>query len=101
MAQETEVPRYEDHHAALVETSLVLSIDRAQVRDALLTDDASERRVRYVVLPVPDALKTRSGVVYRASKASVEIGERLLPEIIDNLVDAVRLELGPKTEAEC
>ncbi|MFD4635248.1 creatininase family protein [Streptomyces sp. NPDC058284] len=98
IARETGVPRYEDHHAALVETSLVLSIDRGQVREPLLTDDGSERRVRYVVLPVPDALKTKSGVIYRASRAEVEIGERLLPEIIDNLVDAVRLELGPESE---
>ncbi|MGW2572925.1 creatininase family protein [Streptomyces sp. NPDC001537] len=94
IAQETGVPRSEDHHAAMVETSLLLAIDRSQVREALMTDDDSERRARYVVLPVPEALKTKSGVIYRASSASAEIGGRLLPELIDNMVNAVEMELG-------
>ncbi|MDH6114191.1 creatinine amidohydrolase [Kitasatospora sp. MAP12-15] len=94
IARENGVARSEDNHAAMVETSLMMHIAPHQVREHLLADDTSERRVRYLILPVPDALKTRTGVIYQAGKASADIGHRLLPEIIDQLVQAVNLELG-------
>lgn len=94
IACETGVDRFEDHHAAMVETSLMMHIAPGSVRHEHILDDASERRIRYVVLPVPDSVKTRWGVVYRASKADPRIGSRLMSEILENLVDAVRKELG-------
>jgi creatinine amidohydrolase len=94
VAAETGVGRHEDHHAAMVETSLVMRIAPESVRHELVADDDSARRARYLVLPVPEALRTQGGVVYRARSASPAIGERLLGEIVANLVDAVRLELA-------
>jgi creatinine amidohydrolase len=93
IAAETGVPRHDDHHAAMVETSLVMHIAPDLVRTELVADDAAARRARYLILPVPDALRTRGGVVYRARRASPAIGERLCTEIVANLVKAVQLEL--------
>jgi creatinine amidohydrolase len=93
IARETGVGRHEDHHAAMVETSLVMHIAPNLVRDDLLADDSISRRATYLILPVPESLKTKTGVVYRASKASPVIGERLLNEMVSNLVAAVKLEL--------
>lgn len=93
IAQESGVSRQDDHHAAMVETSLVMYIAPNSVRYENLGDDSIVRRATYLILPVPESLKTRTGVVYRASKANPAIGERLLNEMVSNLVDAVKLEL--------
>lgn len=94
IARETSTDRTVDHHAAMVETSLMLYMAPERVKKHLLIDDGSERKVNYLVLPTPEDLITKTGVVYNASSASREIGERLTSEIIDSLVDAVKLELG-------
>lgn len=94
IANETGVRREDDHHAAMVETSLMMFIAPQTVDYDSLHDDDSPRRARYFVAPVPDALKTQHGVVYRAGRATRAIGERLMDEIITNLVAAVRLELA-------
>lgn len=93
IAAETGVGRMDDHHAAMVETSLVMHIAPELVREDLLADDPPVRRERYLILPVPDELRTRTGVVYRASRASAEIGARVLEEVTTRLVDAVKIEL--------
>ena len=93
IAEETGVGRQYDHHAAMVETSLVMHIAPNLVRNELIADDSIARRATYLILPVPQSLKTKTGVVYRAGKASPKIGERLLNEMVTNLVAAVKLEL--------
>jgi creatinine amidohydrolase len=93
IARETGVGRHEDHHAAMVETSLMMYAAPDAVRSELLADDSIPRRARYLILPVPESLKTRTGVVYRASLATREIGERLMTEIVANLVRSVKLEM--------
>jgi creatinine amidohydrolase len=93
IAAETGVGRQDDHHAALVDSSLVMHIAPDLVRHDLIADDSAPRRARYLVLPVPDSLETKTGVVYRAGRASAAIGERLLTEIVSNLVEVVKLEL--------
>ena len=93
IAEETGVSRRDDHHAAMVETSLVMYMAPASVRRDLVGDDSIPRRATYFILPVPESLKTSKGVVYRAGRASPEIGERLVNEMVSNLVDAVKLEL--------
>ncbi len=97
VASETGVGRQDDHHAAMVETSLVMHIAPELVRRDLVADAAISRRARYLIRPLPDSLKTSSGVVYKASRASAAIGERLMEEIVGNLVEAVKLELDLST----
>ena len=70
IAEETGVDRRDDHHAALVETSLVMHLAPHLVREHLIADDQVERRIRHQVLPAPPDLLTRTGVVYRAIGAS-------------------------------
>ncbi|WP_371679741.1 creatininase family protein [Streptomyces sp. NBC_01276] len=94
IAAETGVPRTEDHHAALVETSLTMHVAPEDVRAHLLADDDVPRRPSYLILPAPEDTKTKTGVIYRASKATPEIGARLMPAIIDNLTEAVKTELA-------
>jgi len=94
IAAETGVGRHDDHHAAMVETSLVWHAAPQLVRHELLADDCVARRARYLILPVPQDLQTKTGVVYRATAASPEVGARLMAEIVTNLVIAVTLELG-------
>ncbi|GGQ27966.1 creatininase family protein [Actinomadura coerulea] len=94
IAAETGVARHDDHHAAMVETSLVMHAAPHLVREELLADDEIPRRARYFVLPVPQDLRTKTGVVYRAAAASPAIGARLMTEIVTNLVAAVARELG-------
>lgn len=72
----------------------MLHVAPDMVRRELVGDDAAPRRVRYLVRPVPESLQTRAGVVYRASGASAGIGDRLMTEIVTNLVEAVQLELA-------
>jgi creatinine amidohydrolase len=93
IAEENGVSRQDDHHAAMVETSIVMYLSPDSVRYDLVTDNTIPRRARYLIFPVPDSLKTQSGVVYKASKASPEIGKRIVNEIVSNLVNAIKLEL--------
>jgi len=63
------------------------------VRTEHLGDDVPPRRAKYLVRPVPRELQTCSGTVFRASRASAAIGERVLTEVVANLIDAVKIEL--------
>lgn len=98
IAAETGVSRQDDHHAATAETSLVMHAAPHLVRHDLIADDSVVRRARYLILPVPEDLRTKTGVVYRATAASPSIGERLMTEIVTNLIAAVRLEMGTPAE---
>ena len=93
-AEETGTDRSQDHHAAMTETSLMLHLAPEAVRLDRIGDDRSARRVQYIVLPLPADLRTEKGIVYDATKATAEVGGRLMKIIEDNLVEAVRLELG-------
>jgi hypothetical protein len=68
IAAQTGVDRSEDNHAAPVETSLLMHVAPGAVREHLLTDDDSARRVRYLILPPPDDVKTQTGVIYQARR---------------------------------
>jgi creatinine amidohydrolase len=94
IAHETGVGRVDDHHAAMVETSLAMYASPDSVRPDLIADDRSMRRARYSVLPLPEDLATKTGVVFRATHASPTIGKRLTEEILENMVQAAHLELG-------
>lgn len=99
VADDTGIERTDDHHAAMVETSLVMHMAPEYVRADLITDDPVARRASYTVLPVPADMHTETGVVYRASQADAAIGKQLTDEIVDNMVSSVLLELGkPETE---
>lgn len=93
ISAETGVPRELDHHAALVETSLVMCARPELVRAEKLVDEPPVRVVRHFVVPLPDECATAHGVVYRARGATAEIGRVVLTEVLDGLAAAVRTDL--------
>jgi creatinine amidohydrolase len=95
ISADTGVPRSEDHHSGVVETSLIMHMAPSAVRTDLIDDEKSVRRASYVILPIPADLSTRTGIVFRARAASAEIGRRVTDEVISNLLTAVRLEFAP------
>lgn len=101
LAAETGVARTDDHHAAMVESSLVMHVAPDAVQPELahrggedLQAGASVRRTSYHMFPLPPESATRSGIVYRADRASAEIGRRVASQVTRNMTEAVRLEFG-------
>ena len=102
LADETGVARRDDHHAAMVESSLVMHIAPGTVHPDQLTaqpgSDPAPRRMSYHVYPLPPDAATGSGVVYSADKASADIGGRVAAQVERKLEAAVRLEFNdPRT----
>lgn len=98
LAHETGVDRRDDHHAAMVESSLVMHIapDTTQPGPAASTASRAPRRLPYHVFPLPPDAATPTGVVYTAARASAEIGRRVADQVARELAAAVRLEFdGP------
>jgi creatinine amidohydrolase len=98
LAEETGVPRTEDHHAGMVESSLVMHVAPHTVHPERLGPkygaEQSSRRFSYHVYPLPDDAVTASGVVHTAANASSEIGRRVADQSGRLLAAAVLLELG-------
>ena len=76
------------------ETSLMLYLAPELVREEAMVDEVAERRVGYTVFPTPRDLTTKTGLMYKVEQASREIGEQLVEQITEALVEAARLELG-------
>jgi creatinine amidohydrolase len=96
IAAETRVARTEDHHAGMVESSLVMHIAPGTVHpDRLGPCHGAEqpaRRFSYHRYPLPDDAVTASGVVYTAANASGSLGRRVADQAARALTAAVRLE---------
>ncbi|UQI49677.1 creatininase family protein (plasmid) [Streptomyces sp. HU2014] len=102
LATESGVPRSDDHHAAMVESSLVMHIAPSSCHPERLTSSPGSgrtpRRMRYHVFPLPPDATTDSGVVYTADKASAAIGERVADRVARNLAAAVQREFNDPGE---
>lgn len=99
LAAETGVDRTDDHHAAMVESSLVMHIVPHAVRTVRTgpsgdTATVPVRRISYHMFPLPPEAATESGVVYTAAKASAQLGGRVSEQVAREMVAAVRLEFG-------
>jgi creatinine amidohydrolase len=98
LAAQTGVSRTDDHHAGMVESSLVMHIAPQTVHPERLGpdhgDERTARRFSYHVYPVPADAVTASGVVYTAAEASSELGKRVVGQCAKALMAAVRLEFG-------
>lgn len=86
--------RWEDDHAALTETSLMLYFAPELVRVDQMADEDSKRRVRYSIFPPPEDLVTKSGLMYKVVGASRETGEKLAIQVTKAIVDAIQIDLG-------
>lgn len=98
LATETGVARRDDHHAAMVESSLVMHIAPGAVQpDKLAVETGAARqprRMRYHVYPLPPEAATETGIVYTAEQASAHLGERVADQVARQLEAAVRLEFN-------
>jgi len=87
IAGETGVPRDRDHHAAVVETSVMMYFRPDLVKADALRADKAPNRPRFTLHPLPDQFATDSGVVYDATAASESIGEQIVDECVSGLVE--------------
>lgn len=91
---EAGFPGWDMEHAALTETSLMQYFTPELVRENRIIDDQSERKVTYSVFPPPDQIIPKSGVLYKATYASREKGEKLAKQVVGTVVQIVRQEFG-------
>ncbi|MFJ2751217.1 creatininase family protein [Streptomyces sp. NPDC087297] len=97
LARESGTTRQDDHHAGMVESSLVMHISPHAVRpDRLPADGGMEqpRRISYHLYPQPADTATSGGIVYTAAGAGAELGERVADQVARQLADAVRREFA-------
>jgi creatinine amidohydrolase len=86
-------PGWDTEHASIIETSLMLHLHPDLVRAELAADDRAQRSPWYDVLPTPAEFVPRSGVLWRASEGSAEKGERVWPEIVEQVQLALERDL--------
>ena len=87
-------PGWEIEHAAITETSLMQYFAPQLVREDRIIDDHSERMPRYSIFPPPDDTIAESGVLYKATYASREKGEKLAKQVAATILQIARQELG-------
>lgn len=85
-------PGWESEHAALVETSLMLHFRPDLVDEDAIPNDRPSRRPPYILKPAPEDMIPDSGVFYKASYATADIGERVTDEVVEALVTGIRNE---------
>jgi len=91
---EAGFPGWDVEHAALTETSLMQYFTPELVREDKIIDDQSERVPTYFIFPPPDDIIPKSGVLYKATYASREKGEKLAKQLVNTIVAIAREELG-------
>jgi creatinine amidohydrolase len=91
---EAGFPGWDTEHAAITETSLMQYFAPELVREDSIIDDQSERKPTYSIFPPPDDIIPKSGILYKASYASREKGEKLAKHVADKIVQIARSELG-------
>jgi creatinine amidohydrolase len=81
-------------HAASMETSLMLALHPELVRRERIADDAAARRPSWEVVPAPPEIVPASGVLWRPSEATAEIGRLYLRAAAERLEAALRTEFA-------
>ena len=92
---EAGFPGWEMEHAAITETALMQYLAPDLVREDKIIDDQSERMPTYSIFPPPDDIIPKSGILYKATYASREKGEKLAKQVVGAIAQIARQELGP------
>jgi creatinine amidohydrolase len=87
-------PGWDTEHAGITETALMQYFAPELVREDKIIDDQSERKPTYSIFPAPDNIIPKSGVLYKATYASREKGEKLANFVTDRIAQIARDELG-------
>jgi creatinine amidohydrolase len=85
-------PGWDTEHAAIAETSLMLYFAPDLVRKDKIIDDQAKRIPKYSIFPVPRDIIPESGVLYKATYASIEKGEKIVKRVTDAIVEIVKQE---------
>lgn len=91
---EAGFPGWDTEHAAITETALMQYFAPELVREDAIIDDQSERKPAYSVFPAPEDIIPKSGVLYKATYASKEKGEKLAKHVTERFVEIIKHELG-------
>ncbi len=91
---EAGFPGWDTEHAAITETSLMQYFAPELVREDKIIDDQSERKPTYSIFPPPADIIPASGVLYKATYASAEKGEKLATQVADRIAAIVAEEFG-------
>jgi creatinine amidohydrolase len=85
-------PGWDVEHAAIMETSMMMALHPDLVREDRIADDEAARHPTWDVLPAPKEFIPRSGVLWHATEASLEIGQRFVEAAAARLEEALRTE---------
>jgi creatinine amidohydrolase len=88
----SDFPGWAVEHAAIWETSLMLTAYPELVRSALIVDGNPPQPFDYDVLPVSPDSAPISGVFWKATRASAEKGERILKAVTNGIVRVIEHE---------
>lgn len=89
---EAGFPGWDTEHAGITETALMLYFAPETVRKDKIIDDQSERKPAYSIFPPPPDIIPKSGVLYKATYATPEIGEKLAKHVVAEIVRIVQEE---------
>jgi len=85
-------PGWDTEHAAITETSVMLYFAPDLVRKEKIIDDQAKRIPKYSIFPAPRDIIPESGVLYKATYASIEKGEKIVKRVTDAIVEIVKRE---------
>jgi creatinine amidohydrolase len=86
-------PGWDVEHAAIMETSMMMVLRPDLVRTESIVDDEAARHPSWDVVPAPREFVPESGVLWHATKASPELGDRFVEAASLRLEEAIRTEL--------
>lgn len=89
-----QFPGWAIEHASICETSIMLYKFPHLVHFEHAIDDQAEYYPVYDLLPIPQKIVTSSGILWKATLATVEKGELVWNEALDFLVEGVTKEFG-------
>ncbi|MEW6229722.1 MAG: creatininase [Bacillota bacterium] len=87
-------PGWDTEHAGVTETSLMLYFAPGLVREKEIIDDQAQRIPKYSVFPPPPDIIPKSGVLYKATYATREKGEKIAREVVEKIVEIAKHELS-------
>ena len=85
-------PGWEKEHAGVIETALMRHFRPELVREDEIVDDEAERTPPHIVKPAPAETIPDSGVFYRATYGTADVGRRVVDDVIGALINAIETE---------
>ncbi|MFB6123218.1 MAG: creatininase [Haloferacaceae archaeon] len=85
-------PGWATEHAGVVETALMQHFRPELVRDDRIVDDGPDHSPPYVFKPARDDQIASTGAYYKATYATPEMGERVVDDVLDTLVEGIAHE---------